>query len=103
MMAGVSITIQEVGAILVDPGLEAHLAVPHHSTRVHQYTHKVLPQDVVFLKEFAEHLLRSSSINFQDFQEPHMIHHNLPQVCMIIANQHGEDLQHKSLTHMKHF
>ena len=67
MMTGVSISIQQVGTMLVDPGLEAGLAAPHYSTRVHQQTDKVLPRDV--------------------------LHHHLPIVFMVIANQHGEETE----------
>lgn len=58
MVAGVSVNIQKVGAMLVDPGLEAGLAAHHYRTRVHQHTDKVMPGDVVFYKEFTEHLLQ---------------------------------------------
>lgn len=58
MMAGVSINIEQVGTMLLDPDLEAGLAAPHYSTRVHQQTDKVLPRDVIFQKKIAEHLLQ---------------------------------------------
>ena len=70
MMTGVPINIEQVGTVLVHPDLEASLAAPHHSTRVHQHTQKVIPWDVVFLKELTEHLLSRSSIHLKDLQGP---------------------------------
>lgn len=97
MMTGVPINIQQCWTVLVHPGLEAGLAAPLHSTRIHQHTHKVFQRDVIFLKELAEHLFQRSSIHLHDLQGPQMLHHHLPQVRMLVANEHGEDLQNQKV------
>ena len=55
----------------------------------------MFPWYFVLLEELAEHPLQGSGVHFYDLQGPQMLHHHLPEVIMIVADEHGEDLQIK--------
>lgn len=53
----------------------------------------MFPRDVILREELTEHPLQVGSIPLYDLHRPQMLHHHLPQVIMVVADEHGEDLQ----------
>lgn len=94
-MTGVSINVEQGWTLhLTDPCLDAGLAISQDPTRIHHHAHQNFPWDVI-VEEVAECPLQADGIHLDDLQGPQVLHYHLPHVIMVVAYQHGEDLQIK--------